>query len=172
MGGLGGRDVRREQGADWGVLRCSAGGTSNGEVRGIEAGSPVFLSTIYLKGKHQACPPCPFARISLLTGRSPTTAPFSVILRHFCAGAPGSKMVKYAPLGVQMLIKWVGLVGFVRYLVTRCLVFQYPGGLEKAVVVQDAPVRVLVGLVRLRTATTLALTIYHLTSNCTYKTII
>ena len=38
-------------------------------------------------------------------------------------------MVKYAPLGVQMLIKWVGLVGFVRYLVTRCLVFQYPGGL-------------------------------------------
>ena len=39
-------------------------------------------------------------------------------------------MVKYAPLGVQMLIKWVGLVGFVRYLVTRCLVFQYPGGLR------------------------------------------
>ena len=55
---------------------------------------------------------------------------FSVILRHFRAGALGSKMVKYAPLGVQMLIiKWVGLVGFVRYLVTRCLVFQYPGGL-------------------------------------------
>ena len=41
-------------------------------------------------------------------------------------------MVKYAPLGVQMLIKWVGLVGFVRYLVTRCLVFQYPGGLVYA----------------------------------------
>ena len=73
LGGLGGRDVRREQGADWGVLRCSAGGTSNGEVRGIEAESPVFLSTIYLKGKHQACPPCPFARISLPTPQSPTT---------------------------------------------------------------------------------------------------
>ena len=39
-------------------------------------------------------------------------------------------MVKYAPLGVQMVIKWVGLVGFVRYLVTKCLDFQYPGGLS------------------------------------------
>ena len=74
LGGLGGEgDVQREQGAERGVVRCSAGGTSNGEVRGIEAGSPVFLSTIYLKGKHQACPPCPFARISLPTPQSPTT---------------------------------------------------------------------------------------------------
>ena len=44
----------------------------------------------------------------------------------------GVKIVKYAPLGVQMAITWVGLVGFVRGLVTRCLVFQCTGGLKLA----------------------------------------
>ena len=41
----------------------------------------------------------------------------------------GVKIVKYAPLGVQMAIFWVGMHAAIRDLVTRCLVFQYPGGL-------------------------------------------
>ena len=55
-----------------------------------------------------------------------------MILRHFRADALGSKMVKYAPLGVQMVIFWVGLHAVIRDLVTRCLVFQCTQPLRKA----------------------------------------
>ena len=61
--------------------------------------------------------------------KHPTEAPKTPVFNGFSRGG-GVKNVKYAPLGVQMAIIWVGPGVVIRDLVTRCLVFQYPGGLN------------------------------------------